>query len=312
VGAVSLARCTFLALAALATTADAAPWKPKDDRAVALLREGVAAADAGDFARAALLSLKSLEIAPSLIARWNAGQAFASVGDWFHAREQYDQLLTDKSLPRDRRAAIEARRQLAADFLAAEAAAEAQRWDDARAGYLAILSRTDIDQRDRMNASTAIAALAQQRADASAEKVATSTTKPEIAEPTPGPRASATEEAPRPLAAPTIDASPRSRWSDTSAVVLASTGLVVVGVGAGFFWHSGDLRDQADAERDQVRARDLADRADTVRTGGAIALAAGGAVLIAGLVKLAIPPSAPRPTLQATTGGAIVVVGGRF
>lgn len=283
-----------------------------------MLNSGADAADRGAFEEAAALSLRSLEIAPSIVAHWNAGQAYAGGGDWPHALEQYDQALADPHLPKKERPRIEARRQLARSFVDAATATQAGRWDDARAAHLAILnsSADDVSEQDRAHATAALDQLAAARAaDQAAQRERERLASPPPPATPPGPEPSSTA-APAPAAAPPhVDIARPSRFADTAALVMLGAGVVGVGVGAGFTWHARDLSDQADAEGDQGRARDLAASADRSRTTAAIAFAAGGAIVVAGLVKFVIAPDAPRAPSVAVTpaaGGAIVTVGGRF
>jgi len=298
-----------------AQTAHAAPWEPKKKPARALLGQAADAAEAGDYARSAALSLQSLDLEPSIFAVWNAGQAFMDAGEWSRALEQYDRALADGDLPRKKRPRVEARRSLARAFVDAGAAADAARWDDARAAYLAILDRDDLSPLDRQHTGTAIEQLAQRRAAAEAAA------KP--APPPPPPTTTATNSTAGPSPSSTPAPTPidvrtparPSRWSDTSALVILGTGAIGVGVGAWLTIHAQDLDHQADAPGTPEPRSALHDRADRYRTGATIALAAGGALVIVGAIKLAIPADAPRPTvatLQPTTNGALVVVGERF
>ena len=103
--------------------------------------------------------------------------------------------------------------------------------------------------------------------------------------------------------------------SDRLALGLLGAGVVVVGIGAGLVWNASQLDDDASAENDQSRRVELMDRADGRRTAGEIAFGLGGALVIAGAIKLAIPPEAPRPsvaTVRRVDGGAVVVLGGTF
>jgi tetratricopeptide (TPR) repeat protein len=297
---------------ALTAPASAAPWAPKKKPARDLLSAAADAAEAGDYPRSAALSLQSLDLEASIFALWNAGQAFMDAGEWSRALEHYDRALADADLPRKQRPRIEARRSLARAFVDANAAAEAARWDEARAAYLAILDRDDLSPLDRQHAGTALEQLAQSRAAAeSAAAAPPSATTNSTAAAASSPAATPTP-APLDMRAP---ARP-SRWSDTSALAILSTGAIGVGAGAWLTFRAQDLDDQADApETAEPDRPGLRDRASSSRTGATIAFAAGGALLLAGAIKLAIPPDAPRPslaTLQPTTGGALVIVGGRF
>lgn len=308
-----------------AQAAHAAPWKPKKQAARDMLNAAADTAEAGDFERAATLALQSLTVEPSIFAYWSAGQALMAGGAWARAIEQYDRALADASTPRKERKRIEDRRQLARAFLDAATATEARRWDEARAAYLSILDRDNILPADRTNAGAALEQLAQRRAaveakPAAAKPAATESTTAKPAAPTNSPATPTSSSPPTNSSATTDVRAPYvrapSRWSDTSALALLGTGAI--GVGAGFWLrsHAQDLDDQANAQTTAEPDRaPLRDRADRYRTGATVAFAAGGALVVVGLIKLAIPPDAPRPTLatlQPTTGGALVVVGGRF
>lgn len=307
----------LLSAAALSSaTAQAAPWKTKNKQAAALLGQGVDAAEAGNFDQAAALSLRSFEVAPSLLALWNAAQARMVIGEYAGALDLYDRALADVDLPRDRRSQLEDRRSLARAFLDAEAATAAGRWDDARVAYLGILDRDGLLAPDRQHAGEAMATLAEQRA--AAERAAAEAAKPPPA-PQPDPGASSTAPGPTPTP---IDTAPRivrgSRWDDSAALVIAGVGVVAIGAGVGLYIHAGNLEDRANATTtpDGDRA-DLRDRADTEHTAAPILLGMGTAVAIAGVVKFAIPPNAAPAVLSSTTlaptrGGAVVVFGGRF
>jgi tetratricopeptide (TPR) repeat protein len=314
-----LAATTVLgALAWASTTARAAPWAPKKKAARDLINAAADAADAGDFARSAALSLDSLKVEPSIIAAWNAGEAFTAAGEWLRAIEQYDRALADPHLPKKRRPDIEARRDLARAFLDASTAADAQRWDEARAAYLEILDRDDLVPQDKQNVGTAIDQLAKRRAAAEAATAAAAAprAKPEgYTAHGNSPRTTPATPAAKPAPIDVRTPARASRWSDTSALVILGTGAIGVGAGVWLRSHAQDLDDQADAPETPEPRAPLHDRADRFRTGATVALATGGALVLVGVVKLTIPPDAPRPTvatLQPTAGGALVVVGGRF
>lgn len=298
-----------------ASAAHAAPWEPKSKAARQLIRDGADAFDAGEYTRAASLFLQSWDVETAHLARWNAAQSYAAAGDWRRALYLFEKLLADNTIPHDERPTIEARRELAAAFLAAQDLARAQRWDEARAAYLAILEIDGIDARDRQHASKAIDTLARAAADATKPTPAETTTPPPVTTP---PASSSTAPPPdAPAHSRDVPPPPQpSRLSDTTALVALGVGAAALGIGAGLSWHAGDLDDQADnpltAEPDRPGLRD---QAASERTGSVIAFAAGGALVVAGAIKLAIPPSAPRPDLATVTpigGGAMLVLGGRF
>ncbi len=300
-----------------AAPAYAAPWKPKDKHAKALLGEAVDAAEAGDFTHAAALSLRSFQVAPSLLALWNAGQASMAIGDHARALALYDQALADADLPRDRRPQLEERRGLARAFLDAAAAAAAAQWDDAHAAYLAILDRDSLLPPDKQHAGEALAQLAAQRA--AAERAAADAAKPPPpAEPALSSTAPPAAPAPVPVEPPRVERARGSRWDDSAALVIAGVGVIAVGVGVGLYLHAGQLEDRGNAATTPDGERvDLLDRADSERTAAPIVLGLGAAIVVAGVVKFALPPDAPA-ALAATaiaparSGGAVLVIGGRF
>lgn len=311
--AVSVARALAVLVVGLAPSAFAAPWEPKKKVARDMLNAAADAAEAGDFARSAALSLQSLTVEPSLFARWNAGQAFMEAGEWMRALEQYELALADADLPRKQRPRLEARRSLARAFVDAGSAATAERWDEARAAYLAILDRDDLSAPDRKHAGTALEQLAQRRA--AAEAAAKAAHEPPANESTAAPNSPTMPASPTTPVDVTTPPRP-SRWSDTSALALLGTGAIGVALGGWFVMRAEDLDAQAAApETPEPDRNGLYDRADRSRTGAAITFAAGGALVLVGAIKLAIPPDAPQPshaTLRPIAGGALVVVGGRF
>lgn len=292
-------------VAALATASQAAPWAPRSKVARDALNAAADAADRGDFTAAATLSLESLDHEPTIAAHWNAGQAYAAAGDWPRALAQYQAALADKDIPAKQRARVEPRHRLAQAFVDADAARAAARWDDARTAYLAILAGDGLDVRDREHASVALERVARERAAADAapqplDFVPSHRPTPAVTPPPP-------PEPPRPAAT-------ASRWNDTAALVLTGVGFVGLAAGGGMLWHAGALDDQAATEPDQAAQVDLRDRSDTWQLAGTITLAAGGAVLVGGLIKLAIAPDAPRAPLAIapTADGAVLVFGGGF
>lgn len=293
------------------TTVLAAPWEPKGKPARELMKQGRAAFGDGKYADAAALFLRSVDAEDTNNARWNAGQALAAAGDWRRALDLFDALAKDSTVPKDRRDAIKERRRVASVFVAADYAAEAQRWDDATAVLRKLIDDPALGERDRAGATAILATVATKRADteasrrrdeeaareAEASKLPPVVTAPIVPERTPSHGA-------RP-----------SRMSDTVALVLVGGGVVGLGVGGGLMWNAGLLDDDASSESDQRRRVELQDSADTRRIAGGIALGVGGALLIAGAIKLAIPPSMPRAsiaTVRRVDGGAVVVLGGSF
>lgn len=67
-------------------------------------------------------------------------------------------------------------------------------------------------------------------------------------------------------------------------------GLIAAGVGGGFLAHAASLDDQAARETNFTARAGLRDRASTQRTTGLVLAGAGGAVVVAAIVKLALVP----------------------
>lgn len=119
--------------------------------------------------------------------------------------------------------------------------------------------------------------------------------------------------APSPSPATTTDTS--SPWYQDGI----GWGLTGVGVASGavsgvLFLQSADLENDADAAPSAGQAQALRDKAATRSTAGTIVGIAGGAFLIAGVVKLVIHPSSPQAPTTVTLGVAPsgVWVSGRF
>lgn len=282
--------------------ATAAPWEPKSSAARAKLDEGRAAFQAKDYAGAGELFAASDAAEANLNARWNAAQSFAAAGNWKRASGLYDSLIADRELPKDRRAAVDARRALAARFMAAEYAQDAKKWDEARGLLLQLVNDRALGDADRTTAVARLDALT--RAQADAERAASQP-------PPPGPEATGGESSPPPPQPRMVQP---SRASDRISLVLIGAGVVGVGIGGGLLVSANGLDDDANAEPNDQRARDLHDRADTRRVFGAVALGVGGAVLTAGIVKFILPPAA-RPVASVASfrpldGGGVLVLSG--
>jgi len=316
VRAIVVAAGACLLLLSAVVPAEAAPWEPRSSAARQLLDNGRATYRAGDYAAAAKLFLQSAAAEDSQNARWNAAQALASAGEWRRALELFDELANDKALPKDRWASVRGRQRVAAVFVAAEYAAEAGRWDEASETLRKLIAQTaDLD---RKNATRAFESVTRRRAEVEAklraERDASERAKGAAAIPTNNDTAAPVAPEPRLDHAPESTARP-SRLSDRIAVSLVGVGLLGVGVGAGFWWHATKLEADSGTATDEAEINDLRNRADTQRTVGQIALGAGAAVLVAGVIKLAVPPDAPRPavaSVQPVRGGAMLVLGGDF
>ena len=139
------------------------------------------------------------------------------------------------------------------------------------------------------------------------------TSKPSVAATPPVPTPTLTAAAgldPRPEANEAPTAPP---WhADPVGWGLTGGGLVVVGLGAYWLVEAGDLRSQArDESRDDVRI-ELDNKADGRQTWGTITTAAGAAIHVTGIVKLAIRPEAPRSRVSLSIAPGGLVVAGRF
>lgn len=284
-------------LLALAHSAHAAPWEPSSAAARAKLEEGRTAFQVKDYQRAGELFLASDDEAPNLNARWNAAQSFAAAGNWKRASALYDSLVADQDLPKERRTAVEARRVLAARFMAAAYAQDAAKWDEARSLLLQLVNDRALGDTDHATAATRLESLARAQADAAR-------TEPPPLELTPPPE-------------PALLPPPRmrpSRVSDRFSLVLIGVGVVGAGVGGGLLLSANRLDEDANTEPNDRRARELHDSADSRRTIGAVALGIGGAVLAAGVVKFIVPQTA-RPMASITSfrpldGGGVLVLSG--
>jgi len=137
------------------------------------------------------------------------------------------------------------------------------------------------------------------------------TRKPSVAATPPSPTPTVTSELEQRTDA--IEAPTAPPWhADPVGWGLTGGGLVVVGLGAYWLVEAGDLRSQArDESRDDVRI-ELDDKADGRQTWGTITTAAGAAILVTGIVKLAIRPDAPRSRVSLSIAPGGLVVAGRF
>ena len=119
----------------------------------------------------------------------------------------------------------------------------------------------------------------------------------------------------QPEAAQSTQAANSERWyADPLGWTLAGTGLVAASVGGFLLVDSSSLRRDAEAADDQTERRRLEDRADSRLKIGVVALAVGGAFLVAGVVKLAITPSEEKATIAVapTRDGVVALVSGSW
>jgi tetratricopeptide (TPR) repeat protein len=111
-------------------------------------------------------------------------------------------------------------------------------------------------------------------------------------------------------APPTLRPAP---WhADPLGWTLAGGGVAVGGLGMFFLLDAGNLRGDAENEsRDDVR-EELRAKADSRQTWGTVASVAGGALLVAGVVKLAITPDAPTPRIAVRVAPTSIAIAGSF
>lgn len=118
-------------------------------------------------------------------------------------------------------------------------------------------------------------------------------------EPAPDPgKSKPAEPAPHVVAPPPETAISEPWYSDTLGWTLSGAGLVATGIGGYLLFDASDLYDQANHEpRQEVRTQ-LRSQGDSRRTSGVIVGVGGVALLTAGIIKLAIHPSATRETTE--------------
>ncbi len=138
-------------------------------------------------------------------------------------------------------------------------------------------------------------------------------------EPAPDPKEPTVAAAP--VAAPPADVTVIERgepwYGDTFGWGIAGTGLVGSGVAIWLVLDAKGLDDDANAESSQDKQASLRDRADSRRLAGTIVGIAGGAALVAGIIKLAVTQPDRSRTVKAASidlgvWGHGIAVMGRF
>jgi len=122
-------------------------------------------------------------------------------------------------------------------------------------------------------------------------------------EPSPSP-APSTESSPPPPSPPppeTIVLQAEPWYADKLGWGLAGTGLAVTGVAVWLGIDAKGLDDDANAEAGQAKRGYLRDRADSRRLAGTIVGVAGGALLVAGIVKLALTENDHEKRIESTS-----------
>jgi tetratricopeptide (TPR) repeat protein len=100
--------------------------------------------------------------------------------------------------------------------------------------------------------------------------------------------------------------------ADPLGWTLAGGGVAVGALGAFFLLDARSLRSDAEGElRDDVR-EELRDKADTRQTWGTVGATLGGALLVAGVVKLALVPDAPRAGVAVRIAPTSITIAGAF
>ncbi len=132
----------------------------------------------------------------------------------------------------------------------------------------------------------------------------------------PPPSRASTPSAPEPVPTPALDLqldardAPSPWYADSLGWGMTTTGVVSTGLGTYFLFEARSFEEDADREdRDDVRL-DLRAKAESRRTWGTVATVAGGVLVVAGIVKLAIAPEdrarASSATLAITPGGLVL------
>lgn len=126
----------------------------------------------------------------------------------------------------------------------------------------------------------------------------------------PGPAEDSPGGARTPAPTPTLGAAP---WhADPIGWTLAGGGVAVGAVGAFFLLDARSLDRDADAEpRDDVRDELRAEAHDR-RIWGTVGAVAGGVLLVAGVVKLALTADAPAPQIAVRVAPTSIAIAGSF
>lgn len=90
-------------------------------------------------------------------------------------------------------------------------------------------------------------------------------------------------------------------YADRVGWGIAATGVVSSSVAIWLVLDAKGLDDDADAQSSQAKQVELHDRADSRRLAGTIIGVAGGAALVAGIIKLAVTPSAREQPVKASS-----------
>lgn len=126
-------------------------------------------------------------------------------------------------------------------------------------------------------------------------------TPPTEPSPSPAPKTEPSPPPPSPSPAKTITVQAEPWYADKFGWGLAGTGFVVTGVAVWLRIDANGLDDDANAELAQRKRSELRDRADSRRLAGTIAGVAGGALLVAGIIKLALTDNDREKQIESTS-----------
>jgi tetratricopeptide (TPR) repeat protein len=138
--------------------------------------------------------------------------------------------------------------------------------------------------------------------------------KQPVIEPAPHSASSSPDHSvPLPVGVAPIVVARRPQWyEDTFGWGMAGTGMVTVGASGLMFLSASRLTDQANAEPNQQAQRELRDKADTRQLLGTVIGVGGAALIVTGVVKLAINGGDQPHGLGLRVGRGGVMVFGRF
>ncbi len=126
----------------------------------------------------------------------------------------------------------------------------------------------------------------------------------------PEPKAVPAQVTPTPIMVAEEEASPW--YADGFGWGLAGTGAAACGVSIGLLLNAKGLDEDANGESSQTRRDELRDQADSRRLAGGIVGVTGAALLVTGIIKLAIAPTKRAQSVSVGIARNGIVVMGRF